>query len=244
MPRATSRIQYPGAFNAPKELTVDDWAALEAALEQQVPKRARNKIDSLVALLMMRIPVEKNALSVVQTRKKLKSFGKQARQLRKSVWYHDTQGGLADFLAAQVAECDQNDDPHKRFQESKRNVRRNRSDSVLASLADTLDAVIVKCDLAAKNLDEPEEHVKDGFVFTCLAILLRRICEANGLPFKIRKDSDKMSDEKQLSPFLRFIDILQKRLALPRMSTDAMANRILRLEKRLVKAKAGNCRIF
>lgn len=183
----------------------------------------------------MRIPVEKNALSVVQTRKKIRSFEKQARRLRKSIWYHETQGGLADFLAAQVSDCDPHKDNLQRFRQSKRNVRQNRSGSVLASLADSLDAVIADCDLAATRLAGSDEHVEDGFIFTGLAIFLRRICKANGLPFKIRKDTDKMSDVKQHSPFIRFIDTLRERLALPRISRDAMANRILRLENRLPK---------
>lgn len=188
---------------------------------------------------MMGIPVEKNALSVVQARKKIRSFEERARRLRKSIWYHEAQGDLVDFLAAQVSECDQNVDRHidnlQSFRQPKRNVRQNRIGSVLTSLADSLDAVIGNCNLAAARLAEPDEHVEDGFIFTGLAILLRRICKANGLPFKIRKDTDKMSDAKQHSPFIRFIDTLLERLALPRISRDAMANRILRLEERLPK---------
>ncbi|HEY2841741.1 MAG TPA: hypothetical protein VGJ26_21455 [Pirellulales bacterium] len=219
MPRAIARIPFPGAFKTPRQLTVEDWAVLEAALGHQVPKRARKKIGSVVALLMIRIPVEKKALSVVQTRKKIKSFRNQARRLRESIWYHEA---LADFLA----------DNLQLFRQS---IKQNCSGSVLASLADSLDAVIANCDLAGTRLAEPDQHVEDGFFFTALAIMLRRICKANGLPFKIRKDTDKMSDEGQHSPFIVFMETLRERLALPPISRAAMANRIFRLEKRLPK---------
>ena len=122
--------------------------------------RERRKVGTVVASLMMRIPIEKNALSVVETRKKIRSFEKQARRLRGSIWYHETQRGLADFLAAQV-------DPHPH--------KDTGTVSALATLAGSLDDVIANCDLAAARLAGPEEQVEDGFVFTVLAIALRRI---------------------------------------------------------------------
>jgi len=241
MPRLTARISFPGEFAEPKQLTNEEWLALEEALGKSIPEKARKKIALIVTAMAMRLPKEKKALTVSRARKKIQSFEKKARNLRDSIWYGN---GELRLLAASSQQIIENHKPDRLTELSRQTVEErffqvkdpflgDQDGPILKLLAHALDAVIATCNLADRKLVQPDQHVVDGFFITSFAVMLRRILKSCGLPYKARKDVDKMSDEKSRSPFIKFFDELQTILQLQSVSNDALATRIHRLENQL-----------
>ena len=240
MPRRIARIQYLPGFKEPQVLTDGQWTTLETALGRPIPERIRLKMTPIIAGMSMRAPNEQSALPVVQARKMIKAFEKKAQGLRNSIWYGPDENVHALF-GESVREFNEQPsfpltavDIEARYFRTQGRVLDDSDDSVLPLLVHALDAVVATCKLAFTKLNDPDHRVDDGFFITVIAVALRRICKKNDLPFKIRKDAD-IIDDGQHSPFIRFFNSLIKILELPAVSKEALATRILRLEKRLKK---------
>jgi hypothetical protein len=170
----------------------------------------------------------------------IEAFEKKAQALRNSIWYGSGENVEALF-GASVAEFKDKptfpstaEEIEARYFRMQGSILDDSDDSILTLLGHSLDAVVATCKLACIKLNDPDQRVDDGFFVTIIAVVLRRICKNNDLPFKIRKDADIIDDE-QHSPFIRFFDSLIKILELPGVSKEALATRILRLEKHLKK---------
>jgi hypothetical protein len=239
MPRPIARIPYAGKILEPRRLTKQDWLELEDALGQKIPTNALKSISFIVAMMMMLVQRQQNALSVTRARKKLDSFQKKAENLRSSIWYADDPFPemFGPSISANYSKPDQLKNLSRKTIEArffcvKKPMIRD-TESILELLAHALDGVIATCDLASREFSKPGQHVNDQYVFTRFAIILRDIFKFYGLPHKLRKDTDKMVDDEQRSPFVRFLDKVRIKLQLPSVSRDALTMRILRLEPRL-----------
>jgi hypothetical protein len=234
MPRRTARISYAGKLPEPRVLTTSEWIALESALGRPIPDRVRRKIGLVVLLMTMRIPNEKNALTVGQARSKIEKFKKKARLLRSLIWYGEGEDaseilglptnekhGKLEGLDIQTIE--------QRFFQMQKPVD-DLDGTSLELLAHSLDSVIATCDLVIRQLANFDWHLRDGYLTTACASMLRRILKSHSLPHTMRKDTDKIHSDSQYSAFLRFFDELCSILQLPSVTKTALPGRVHRFD--------------
>jgi hypothetical protein len=241
MPRRTARISYAGKLAEPRVLTTSEWIALESAFGRPIPDRVRRKVGLVVLAMTMRIPKEKNALTVAQARSKIEKFKNQAGHLRRLIWYGEGERaseilglptnekhGKPEGLDIQTIE--------KRFFRMEKSIVKDLDGTSLQLLAHSLDSVIATCDLILRQLANSDSHLRDGFFTTACASMLYRIFKSHGLRPTMRKDTDKIHSDSQYSPFLRFFDELCSILQLPSVTKTALPGRVHRFDVQLNRA--------
>ncbi|MFZ0846052.1 MAG: hypothetical protein WAM62_09695 [Pseudolabrys sp.] len=78
-------------------------------------------------------------------------------------------------------------------------------------LAHTLNAVDAVCDFVSNELSDPRYggH-SEGWLWSYWICCLTMIVKEHQLPYEVRKDSDKQKPTSPISPFVLFVDELQK----------------------------------
>jgi hypothetical protein len=241
MPRRTARISYPGRLAEPRVLTTTEWTTLETALGRPIPDRVRRKIGPVILGMTMRISKEKNALTVSQARSNIDKFNKKARLLRSLIWYGEGESpseilGLPSNESHGKLEGLDIKTIEQRFFQMQKPIVEDLHGTSLELLAHSLDSVIATCDLVVRQLANSDSHLRDGFVTTACASMLRDVFKSHGLPYKMRKDTDKIHSDSQYSPFLRFFDKLCSILKLPSVTKTALPGRVHRLNLHLNRA--------
>lgn len=78
-------------------------------------------------------------------------------------------------------------------------------------LEHTLNAVEAVCDFMSMELSDPNyAGHSEGWLWNHWICLLTMIVKEHGLPYEVRKDSDKQKPNSPISPFVLFVDELQK----------------------------------
>lgn len=177
-----------------------DWRRLEKSLSQQLSRDQRAKIASCaltISSLKMNIP-QKRLL------KEIRSFEQKAQELRNLIGGRLTQSsGHTKSLTSIEAF----------FFERSRKVAR-QPDARLELLRKGLDAVIAVAQTAS-SLPAGPTGITEKQWLSANGGFLRQTMKDLGLPFKIRKDTDKMHSDSQTSPFLAFYLELLKQIGRP-----------------------------
>lgn len=77
-------------------------------------------------------------------------------------------------------------------------------------LEHTLNAVEAVCDFMSTELADPNYGYSEGWLWNYWICLLTIIVKEDGLRYEVRKDSDKQKPNSPISPFVLFVDELQK----------------------------------
>lgn len=205
-----------------------NWEKLEKALGKKISKQVRSLIIEVAAPVAERGIREKDALSLTKLQQKIRTFEKNARKLRKDIWYEEISLPHRVLKTTKAVE-------NKFFRQTKPLVKKGASPVIL--LAKALDSIIAVCDVVSKELKNPNRGLPDGLWTKLAGHIFQELFEVAGLPHKVRKDSDNIWSHDQNSPFIKFYFELLKQLEIPWTSTPMALATALHRNNRDIKNK-------
>jgi hypothetical protein len=104
-----------------------------------------------------------------------------------------------------------------------------------------LDKVIAASDVANSGLTHDRSGLSYEKWLAANGFLIREEFKKARLPYKVRKDTDKMWDDDQNSPFVKFYLELLKQIGMPWPSTTSALAAALHSVFRVGKARKKNC---
>ena len=187
-------------------ITDSDWQRIEKAYGQKLSPKARRDIHEKTQKFVDRAEFEQNAELVSDARDRITTILGAASSLRSAIHsgIHD-----ADIYACSLIKKHlwKQSDAEKQKEGDAIKRRRRKKDDPLRNISSGLRPLIFASKDALGELDEDQGFSK-GEAWERWIVRLISIAEKHGLPWRVRKDSDKQSDCQ--SPFVEFVWALQE----------------------------------
>jgi hypothetical protein len=200
-----------------------DWKKLEKCMGcRRLTKEIRLEVIKYACLMK----AWRASPSLTEVRHKIISFGKSAQKLREFI------GGSDEPISKRVLKSPKTVEAY--FFGSLPRVTA-RPDPYIELMKKALDTVIAVSSLANSELTASRSGLSYEKWLAAWGALLRDEFRKAGLPHKVRKDTDKMSDDDQNSPFLKFYLEFLIQVGMPWQSTPsalaAALHRVFRVHR-------------
>jgi len=189
-------------------ITDSDWQCIEKAYRQKLSLEARRDIHEKTQEFVDRAEFEQNAKPVSDARDRITTIIGAASSLRSAIdsGIHD-----ADIYACSLIKkhlWKQSDAKKQKEGDAIKRRRRKKRDP-LRNISSDMRLLIFRCQDALRELDDAKDQgFSKGEAWDRWIVRLTSIAEKHGLPWRVRKDSDKQSDRQ--SPFVEFVWALQQ----------------------------------
>ena len=194
-----------------------DWQKLEDALGNiKLSAGARRRI--LANLCLMNALRDGPPITVL--RRKIRLLGKRAHKLRDLM-------GAEDQVPVKVMKSPKSTENY--FMRLPKAASKNDSASAPQFLVRALSMLIAATQIAEREVTVARTGMSREKWVCAFGDLIRTDFEELGLPFTVRKDTDKMFEKRQRSPFARFYYELLSQIGSPKPATvDALAQALHR----------------
>jgi hypothetical protein len=214
----------------PKVAIADrDWQRIEKAYGQKLSPKARRDIHEKTQKFVDRAEFEQNAEPVSDARDRITTILGAASSLRSAI---DSGVHDADIYACSLIKkhLGKRSEAKKQKEGDAIKRRRRKKDDPLRNISSGVRPLIFASQDALRELDDVKDQgFSKGEAWERWIVRLTSIAEMHGLPWRIRKDSDKQSQQSRISPFLEFVWELQQSVpkAHRRSSRGALAGAIV-----------------
>lgn len=207
-----------------------NWVKLEAALSQKLSRDQRIHIASRSLIITdLRLTIQHGKLV-----KKVSAFKKRASKLKELIGY-----GGALYPEMNRKSIKSIKAVEEQFFEKSPKVR-GRPAQYVQLLRKSLDGVIAVVTLLESNPSFKNGGISEGQWLSVHGYFLRQWMEENKLPYKIRKDTDKIHSDNQASPFLKFYVELLKQIGRPWGSSPHALGTAIHREFRVGKSRKNS----
>src|SRR5262245_58178899 len=189
-------------------ITDSDWQRIEKAYGQKLSLKARRDMREKTQEFVDRAEFEQNAEPVSDARDRITTIIGAASSLRSAIdsGIHD-----ADIYACSLIKkhlWKQSDAKKQKEGDTIKRRRRKKRDP-LRNISSDMRLLIFASQDALRELDDTKDQgFSKGEAWDRWIVRLTSIAEKHGLPWRVRKDSDKQSDRQ--SPFVEFVWALQQ----------------------------------
>ena len=199
MARFAPRIPIATLSGGDPELSIsnDDWSRIEPAYGHAVPITAREEIRAATRRFLLFVEAEQAARPISEARDRILQFIQAAAAFQEAVFDNPQDSGWDSRVYAE------------------RLVKRYFDDTRIAgpeklrSLGSVMTSLIVACNHALANLNNPQNHGRRrGEGWENWVRRVTDVLKAHHLPIEVRKDTDKNATGKP-SPFVALIRELQ-----------------------------------
>jgi hypothetical protein len=189
-------------------ITDRDWQSIESAYGQKLSPQARRDIHEKTQKFVDRAEFERHAEPVSDARDRITTIIGAASSLRSAIdsGIHD-----ADIYACSLIKKHlwKQSDAKKQKEGDAIKRRRRKKDDPLRNISSGMRLLIFASQDALRELDDANDQgFSKGEAWDRWIVRLTSIAEKRGLPWRVRKDSDKQSDRH--SPFVEFVWALQQ----------------------------------
>jgi hypothetical protein len=230
MARFAPKLPVASAERERVTISDGDWQSIESAYGQKLSLEARRDIHEKTQEFVDRAEFEQNAEPVSDARDRITTIIGAASSLRSAI---DSGVHDADIYACRLirkhlwkqseAKKQKEGDAIKRRRRKKRDPLRN--------ISSDMRLLIFRCQDALRELDDTKDQgFSKGEAWERWIVQLTSIAEKHGLPWRVRKDSDKQSPKQsRSSPFVELVWELQQSVpkAHRRYSRGALAGAIV-----------------
>jgi hypothetical protein len=190
-------------------ITDSDWQRIEKAYGQKLSPKARRDIHEKTQEFVDRAEFEQNAEPVSDARDRITTFIGAASSLRSTIdsGIHD-----ADIYACSLIKkhLRKQRDAKKQKEGDAVKKRRRKKDDPLRNISNGMRLLIFASQDALRELEDAKDQgFSKGEAWDRWIVRLTSIAEKHGLPWRVRKDSDKQSDSHSQSHFVEFVWALQ-----------------------------------
>jgi hypothetical protein len=224
MGKRAPRLPVASAERIKVTVTDNDWQRIEKAYGQKLSPKARRDIHEKTQEFVDRAEFEQNAEPVSDARDRITTILGAASSLRSAI---DSGIRDADIHAYRLIKKHlwKQSDAEKQKEGDAIKRRRRKKDDPLRNISSGLRPLIFASKDALGELDEDQGFSK-GEAWERWIVRLISIAEKHGLPWRVRKDSDKQS---RSSPFVELVWELQQSVpkAHRRYSRGALAGAIV-----------------
>jgi hypothetical protein len=209
-------------------ITDSDWQRIEKAYRQKLSLEARRDIHEKTQEFVDRAEFEQNAEPVSDARDRITTIIGAASSLRSAI---DSGVHDADIYACSLIKkhlWKQSEAKKQKEGDIKRRRRKKRDP--LRNISSDMRLLIFRCQDALRELDDTKDQgFSKGEAWDRWIVRLTSIAEKHGLPWRVRKDSDKQSQQSRISPFVELVWELQQSVpkAHRRSSRGALAGAIV-----------------
>jgi hypothetical protein len=204
-------------------ITDSGWQQIEKAYGQELSPEARGDVYEKTQKYVDRAEFEQNAEPVSDARDQIKAIIKAAKLLRSALYGGDRdadvyahtlikkhlwkQSGTEEQKEGDAIEMSRALKFARRRRRKKDALLRNISSDVRRLIFASVDALEELED--KKDKDKKDQGFSKGEAWERWIVQLTSIAEKHGLPWRVRKDSDKQS-VRPVSPFVKFVWELQQ----------------------------------
>lgn len=202
IPQVPKEGAEPIAFND------NQRAAIEAAYGNSLSEQIWTKIFVATGLYLNAAPSERTAIPIKDLLPRLNELKELAKSIRS-----DFAGDVSSNKKStgRVLTGDKRLTAIQKQYFQRQNWTNFYPGASFDLLEHTLNAVEAVCDFMSMELSDPEyAGHSQGWLWDCWICWLTMIVKEHGLPYKARKDSDKQKPGSPISPFILFVDTLQK----------------------------------
>jgi hypothetical protein len=210
-------------------ITDSDWQRIEKAYRQKLSLEARRDIHEKTQEFVDRAEFEQNAEPVSDARDRITTIIGAASSLRSAI---DSGVHDADIYACSLIKkhlWKQSEAKKQKEGDAIKRRRRKKRDP-LRNISSDMRLLIFRCQDALRELDDTKDQgFSKGEAWDRWIVRLTSIAEKHGLPWRVRKDSDKQSQQSRISPFVELVWELQQSVpkAHRRSSRGALAGAIV-----------------
>jgi hypothetical protein len=210
-------------------ITDSDWQRIEKAYRQKLSLEARRDIHEKTQEFVDRAEFEQNAEPVSDARDRITTIIGAASSLRSAI---DSGVHDADIYACSLIKkhlWKQSEAKKQKEGDAIKRRRRKKRDP-LRNISSDMRLLIFRCQDALRELDDTKDQgFSKGDAWDRWIVRLTSIAEKHGLPWRVRKDSDKQSQQSRISPFVELVWELQQSVpkAHRRSSRGALAGAIV-----------------
>jgi hypothetical protein len=208
MAKYLRRVPQVPKGGEPIAISSSQRAAIEAAYGRSLSTQIWAKIIVATGLYLEAAPSERIAVPIKEFLPRLNEL----KELAKSI-----KNDFAEDVSPNTKSTGHVLTGDKRLNVIKRQYfqRQNWTDfqplAPYELLEHTLDAVGAVCDFVSMKLSDPEyAGFSEGWLWNYWICWLTMIVKEHGLPYEARNDSDKQKPDSPISPFVLFVDELQK----------------------------------
>ena len=210
-------------------ITDSDWQQIEKAYGQELSLEARRDIHEKTQEFVDRAEFEQNAEPVSDARDRITTIIGAASSLRSAI---DSGVHDADIYACSLIKkhlWKQSEAKKQKEGDAIKRRRRKKRDP-LRNISSDMRLLIFRCQDALREFDDTKDQgFSKGEAWDRWIVRLTSIAEKHGLPWRVRKDSDKQSQQSRISPFVELVWELQQSVpkAHRRYSRGALAGAIV-----------------
>lgn len=202
IPQVPNEGAEPIAFNDSQR------AAVEAAYNKSLSEQIWTKIFVATGLYLNAAPFDRTAVPIKKFLPKLDKLKELAKSLR-SDFADDVSSNKKS--KGRVLTGDKRLTAIQRQYFQRQNWTNFYPGASFDLLEHTLNAVDAVCDFMSVELSDPNyAGHSEGWLWNHWICWLTMIVKEHGLPYEVRKDSDKQKPNSPISPFVLFVDELQK----------------------------------
>jgi hypothetical protein len=210
MARFAPKLPVASAERERVTISDRDWQSIESAYGQKLSPQARRDIHEKTQEFVDRAEFEQNAEPVSDARDRITTILEAASSLRSAI--HTIHIGIHD---ADVYACSlikkhlrKQSDAEKQKEGDAIKRRRRKKRDPLRNISSDMRLLIFRCQDALSELDDTKDQgFSKGEAWDRWIVQLTSIAEKHGLPWRVRKDSDKQS---RSSPFVELVWELQR----------------------------------
>jgi hypothetical protein len=189
-------------------ITDSGWRRIEKAYGQKLSPQVRRDIHEKTQEFVDRAEFEQNAEPWSDARDRITTIINAASSLRSTI---DSGTHDADIYACSLIKkhlwkqngAKKEDDAFKK--------RRRKKGDPLRNISGGMRLLIFASQDALRELDDTKDQgFSKGEAWGRWIVRLTSIAERHGLPWRVRKDSDKQSGRRHASPFVEFVWELQQ----------------------------------
>jgi hypothetical protein len=210
-------------------ITDRDWQSIESAYGQKLSPQARTDIHEKTQKFVDRAEFERHAEPMSHARNRISTIIRAAGSLRSAL---DSGDHDADIYACSLIKkhlWKQSEAKKQKEGDAIKRRRRKKRDP-LRNISSDMRLLIFRCQDALRELDDTKDQgFSKGDAWDRWIVRLTSIAEKHGLPWRVRKDSDKQSQQSRISPFVELVWELQQSVpkAHRRSSRGALAGAIV-----------------
>jgi hypothetical protein len=202
IPQVPKEGAEPIAFNDSQR------AAVEAAYGKSLSEQIWTKIFVATGLYLNAAPFDRTAVPIKKFLPRLDKLKELAKSLR-SDFAEDVSSNKKS--TGRVLTGDKRLTAIQRQYFQRQNWTNFYPGASFDLLEHTLNAVEAVCDFMSMELSDPNyAGHSEGWLWNHWICWLTMIVKEHGLPYEVRKDSDKQKPNSPISPFVLFVDELQK----------------------------------
>jgi len=203
MGKRAPRLPVASAERIKVAISDSDWQRIEKAYGQKLPPEARRAIHEKTQEFVDRAEFEQNAEPGSDARDRITAIMGAASSLRSTIdsGIHD-----ADIYACSLIKKHlwKQRDAKKQKEGDAVKKRRRKKDDPLRNISNGMRLLIFASQDALRELEDAKDQgFSKGEAWDRWIVRLTSIAEKHGLPWRVRKDSDKQSDRQ--SPFVEFV---------------------------------------